>query len=298
MRDEPRAGRDRGAARRPARSTRRARCCRASTRPRLLVGMAMERALCSRSGRRSRRGSAPHAARRWIASPPSRLDAFANRPDDAAARRDAARAFLLLGRYATMRDELAAPVQDRATDERGRRRDRALRCAGAGGARASATRRSRGCAVRHARPRQAPVAASGLVSLAELLDESGPRRRGAGGGARGARARRARRSARGASAGCKRTEVCALAALGRRRGQARRRRAHADGARTIRRRRSRRCCASAAATRRRRWRSRRWRPPRARARSPTSSSPSGALWAPVPSRLRALWTAFRRRGPT
>jgi hypothetical protein len=223
----------------------------------------------------------------------ARIDGFANHPDDDEARRDAARAFLLLGRFAEV-GEIAAPVRVASTmseaDVATVRYD-AQALAATGKTAEAAARLRPFTAIDLA---QSPAAASGLVSLAELLDESGREDEALVVARAALGANRASFSPWGAG-WLKRTQACALAALGRKAeavaiGDALKREARNNVAASI----EALLCLH--------------RDDEAAALATTTLAsaegaglladqfqPEGALWAPGPSRLRGLWIAFRQR---
>lgn len=143
----------------------------------------------------------------------ARLEDFTRSPDDSHARREAVRAFILLGRYADAAEiaEQIAIVEGMGEDDVASVRYHGQALA-ALGKRAEAVDRLAGFA--RLDPASTPEAVSGLVGFAELLDEQG-------------RAAEALAAARSALAGgtealspwgrmwLKRTEACALEALDR-----------------------------------------------------------------------------------
>lgn len=223
----------------------------------------------------------------------TRLDTFTNRPDDDEARRDAARAFLLLGRFAEV-NEVAAPVRIGATmsDADGATVRYDAQALAALGKLPEAAARLQPFAALD--PSRSPSTASGLVNLAELLDES----------EREDEALTVARAALAAPGGAfstwgigwlRRTEACALAALGRSAeanavGDGLKRDAAGNPAAAI----------EALLCLRRN--------DEAAMLAVTSLAtvegagaladqfqPKGALWAARPSRLRDLWMPFRQR---
>ncbi|WP_156679418.1 hypothetical protein [Sphingomonas profundi] len=261
--------------------------------PELLVGMAMERhyqplwpAIETRLG-----DHGGTAVDRFAAA---RLDAFASRPDDPESRRDATRSFLLLGRYAEA-SETAAPARiaeamDDADVTTVRYDAQAL---AAQGRTDEALARLRPFATLDLGKSQS--AASGLVSLAELLDENG-REEDALAVARTALAKGGPVLSAWGAGWLRRTEVCALAALGRRDeanrlGDALKADATRNEAATVEAllclRRSDEAAALAIAT---------LATPEGAGVLADQFQPEGALWAPARSRLRALWVTLLQRG--
>ena len=259
--------------------------------PEILAGMAMERHYATLwPAIESRLGTNAGSAIDRYAS--TRLDLFASDPDDAAVRRDAVRSFLLLGRFAEA-DEIAAPVPVIASmseaDVATVRYD----------AQALAALGKADQAVGRLRPfttidlARAPSAASGLVSLAELLDETG-READALAVSQTALASSGAFSAWGVG-WLKRTQACALSALGRKDeanaiGDALKREVESNPAATIEAllclgRRD-EAAAIAVAT---------LKSAEGAGQLADQFQPQGALWAPGPSRLRGLWGAFRQR---
>ena len=223
----------------------------------------------------------------------TRLEDFARSPDDAHARRDAVRAFILLGRYAEAAEVAGTVAVADGMDEDDvaavRYHSQAL---AALGKRAEAAERLGGFA--RLDLAKTPEAVSGLVGYAELLDEQG----------RSAEALAAARStlALGSDAlspwgrmWLKRTEACALEAMGRTaearaaggelRGAADQNPAAAIEALLCLKRDGE---AAAIAV-------------KALGTNESASAiadqfqPDGAIWAPAQSRLRALWTSFLAR---
>lgn len=143
----------------------------------------------------------------------SRLEAFSRSEGDERARRDAIRAFILLGRYAEA-IELGEKVQiaDGMSDEAVTSVRYHAQALAASGKRGAAVERMRGFeAVDLART---PSAASGLIGLAELLDEDG-KSDAALAAARAGMAKGADAVSPWGLAWLRRTEVCALTQLGR-----------------------------------------------------------------------------------
>jgi tetratricopeptide (TPR) repeat protein len=260
--------------------------------PELLADMAMERqyapiwtAIEARLG-----ANAATAVDRYAAA---RLDSYTNRPDDDEARRDAVRAFLLLGRYAEGH-EIAAPVRIAAAmseaDVASVRYD----------AQALAAMGKQTEALARLQPfttidlNRNPAAAGGLVSLAEMLDESGREEEAL------ALSRRALASDAAAfsvwgSGWLKRTQACALAALGRKAdanavGDLLKREASGNPAAAIETllclNRDTEAAALAVET---------LKTAEGAGLLADQFQPQETLWAPGPSRLRQLWIAFGRR---
>jgi len=180
--------------------------------PELLYAMATERLYASLWPRIETRLGANmgRAIDRFAAA---RLDDFASRPDDPRARRDAIRAFLLLGRYAEA-IELAQPIpiadgMDEDAVASVRYESQALAALGQRGA---AVDRLRGFSAID--PARTPEAVSGLVGLAELLDEDG-RAADALAASRQSLARAGDALSPWGRAWLRRTEACALSELGR-----------------------------------------------------------------------------------
>ncbi len=260
--------------------------------PEMLANMAMERhyqplwpAIEARMGPN---GSV--AVDRFAAS---RLDAFANGPDDRNARRDAARSFILLGRFPEV-SEVAAPVAiaDTMTEA-----DVAIVRYDA---QALAAQGRIDAAVERLRPfstvdlARAPNAASGVVSLAELLDEHG-RTQDALAVARSGIARGSEALSAWGVGWLKRTEVCSLATLGKtaeanRLGDALKVNAKTNEAAAVEGllclKRGDDAAALAVAT---------LATPEGADVLADQFQPRDALWASSGSRLRALWSEFRQR---
>lgn len=262
------------------------------TMPELLASMAMERlyqplwpAIEARMG--------PHGGAAIDRFALSRLETFTRTEDDERARRDAIRAFILLGRYPEA-IELADKVgiaegmsEDAASIQRYH-------------AQALTAQGHRDQAVALMRPfttldiARTPAAVSGLVSLAELLDEAGQADEALT-VARAAQARSGDAISVWGRAWLRRTEVCTLSTLGRA-GEADKIaddlivHAKDNQAATI----EALLCAKRGDD-------------AARLAVATLATqegasvladqfqPEGALWAPAPSRLRAMWGEFLKR---
>jgi len=142
-----------------------------------------------------------------------RLADFARNPEDERATRDAARAFVLLGRYAE-----AGEVAGKVAVEAGMSEDAAATVRYH--SQALAAQGKRGEAIERLRPfsaldpEQTPAAMTGVVALAELLDED-RQETAALAAARDGLARGKSALSPWGTAWLRRTEACALAALGR-----------------------------------------------------------------------------------
>lgn len=182
------------------------------TMPELLTEMAVERvyqplwpAIEARMGPAQSRSADRFAT--------ARLDAFARTPDDPRALRDAVRAFILLGRYAEASETAASVRVTEGMDEDAvtivRYDAQAMQAAGR---RDDAVARLRPFTTLD--PAKTPDAVSGLVELAETLDEAG-RAADALGVARDALAKGDSALSPWGAAWLRRTELCTLATLGR-----------------------------------------------------------------------------------
>ena len=182
------------------------------TMPELLTEMAVERvyqplwpAIEARMGPAQSRSADRFAT--------ARLDAFARAPDDPRALRDAVRAFILLGRYAEASDAAASVHIAEGMDEDAvaivRYDAQAMQAAGR---RDDALARLR--PFTKLDPAKTPDAVSGLIELAESLDEAG-HAQDALGVARDALARGENALSPWGAAWLRRTELCTLATLGR-----------------------------------------------------------------------------------
>jgi len=222
-----------------------------------------------------------------------RLEDYARSPEDPHLIRDVIRAFILLGRYAEAA-EIAAPVPVKE----GMSEDAVVSVRYHGQALAALGRRGEGIERLRAFAAldlaKTPDAASGLIGLAEMLDEDG-RAEQALAVARAALAKSGEVLSPWGMAWLKRTEACALGALGR---TAEAREA-GDGLKAFAKQnqpavvegllclgRDDEAASIAVA---------------ALATSEGASTiadqfqPDGAIWAPAQSRLRALWTPFLAR---
>lgn len=262
------------------------------TMPELLVSMAMERlyeplwpAIEARLG--------PHGGNAVDRFALSRLEAFTRSERDERSLRDAIRSFILLGRFPE-----AIELAEKVKIEEGMSEDAVTSVRYH--AQALAAQGHRDEAVARMRPFAAldvartPAAVSGLVSLAELLDE-GNRSEEALTVARAAESRSGDAISQWGRAWLQRTEVCALSALGR--GAEADRIADtliahsADNqAATVEAllcaRRSDDAARIAVAT---------LATQEGASVLADQFQPESALWAAAPSRLRALWTDFLKR---
>lgn len=260
--------------------------------PELLSSMATERlyqplwpAIEARMGPRSAKAVDRFAA--------GRLEDFARNPDNHRVRRDAVRAFILLGRYAEAIEVAAdVPIVDGMDEDMVASVRYQAQALAALGRRVEAVERLRGFA--RLDPATTSEAAAGLVGLAELLDEDG-RPAEALTVARDAMDRAKHALSPWGRGWLARTEACALAALGRdaearAAGDGLKSAAEANPAAAI----EGLLCvkrddeAAAIAV-------------KAFATSEGAEAianqfqPDGAIWAPAESRLRALWAAFLER---
>lgn len=235
----------------------------------------------------------PRSGRAVDAFALDRLAAFTATPDDAAARLGAVRAYMLLGRYAEA-SETAAGV--RVADGMGEDAVAMVRldaqAQGVTGGRAAAIARLQPFATLDLA--RTPVAVSGVIALAETLDEGG-RPEDALTAARSGLARAQGALSPWGAGWLKRTEVCALAALGKAKeadaaAAALRATAAENQAAAIE---ASLCAKQDVAAE-----------PLAVATLATAEGagliadqfqPEGALWVRTDSRLRALWTAFLKR---
>ncbi|SNS39944.1 hypothetical protein SAMN06295912_105223 [Sphingomonas laterariae] len=262
------------------------------TMPELLAAMAMER-LYEPLWPAIERQYGPHGGPSIDRFALSRLEAFTRSENDERARRDAIRAFILLGRYPEA-IELAekVPIGEGMSEEAVTSVRYQAQAMAALGQRDAAVERMRPFA--KIDPKATPAGVSGLVSLAEMLDEAG----------RAEEALAVSRTALESSgdalspwgrAWLKRTEVCALSSL-QRAADARpigdRLIASADDneAATIeallcagRSDEAARIAVAVLATE------------EGASALADQFQPEGAIWAPAASRLRALWGSFLAR---
>jgi len=180
--------------------------------PELLVAMATERVYQPLWGAIDAR-LGPHGASAIDPFVAAQLDNFSRNPDDGRAIRDAVRAFILLGRYPEAVDTAAAVSVTTGMSEEAVTTVRyAAQALAAEGRRADAVARLRPFAsVDFARN---PALVSGVVSLAEMLDEDN-HEEDALAVARDALARGDDAISPWGTSWLRRTEACALAALGR-----------------------------------------------------------------------------------
>jgi tetratricopeptide (TPR) repeat protein len=182
------------------------------TMPELLASMAMERlyeplwpAIEARMG--------PHGGTAVDRFALSRLETFTRTEGDERARRDAARAFIMLGRFPE-----AIEVAEKVAIADGMSEDAAATVRYRAQALTAEGHRDRAVALMQPFTAldigKTPAAVSGLVSLAELLDEAG-RPDEALAVARSAQARSGDAISKWGRAWLRRTEVCALSTLGR-----------------------------------------------------------------------------------
>ncbi|HEX8446215.1 MAG TPA: hypothetical protein VF649_06340 [Sphingomonas sp.] len=156
----------------------------------------------------------PHSTRAVDAFALDRLAAFAATPDDATARLGAVRALVLLGRYAEASEAASSVRVVEGMDEEAVATVRLdAQALGMTGGRAAAVARLQPFAMLDAT--RTPVAVSGVIALAETLDEAG-RAEEALAAARQALTRGAAALSPWGAGWLKRTEICALSTLGRR----------------------------------------------------------------------------------
>jgi len=223
----------------------------------------------------------------------SRLEAYSTTPNSERARRDAVRAFILLGRYAEAA-EMAAPVsvtEGMSEDAVNIARYHAQVLAAQGNRRGGVALLRPFTGLDFAKT---PDAVSGLVGLAEMLDEDGQAEEALS-VARTTLARGQNALSPWGTAWLKRTEICALGALGRaaeasRLADALASKASENEAATIeallcigRNDEAARIAVATFAT------------SEGASRLTDQFQPDGAIWAPAASRLRALWATFLRR---
>jgi tetratricopeptide (TPR) repeat protein len=235
----------------------------------------------------------PHTGKAVDRFAASRLEDFARAPDDRHAAREAVRAFILLGRYGDA-DEVAAPiaiVDGMAEDDIAAVRYQAQALAALG---------RRGQAIARLRPfatidlDRTPEAVSGLVGLAEALDEDGQPEQALG-VARETLAQGGNALSEWGRMWLRRTEACALAALGRseearaagdalKASALRNQPAAIEGLLCLKRDDEAAAIAVAA-----------FATTEGASALADQFQPDGAIWAPAQSRLRALWTRFFAR---
>lgn len=260
--------------------------------PETLAGMAIERVYAPLWPQiEMRMGPASGAAVDRFAE--DRLAAFTSTPDDVATRREAVHALLLLGRYPEA-SATAAPI--RIADGMDEDAVAAVRLdaqsLAAAGRKDAALDRLRPFAALD--PAKTPVAVSGVLGLAEALDGAGRADEALAVARAGLAKGETALSPYGAS-WLRRTEVCALAALGRTAEAASavetlRARAKDNEAAAI----EASLCAGqedaaarlAVAT---------LGTPEGASRIADQFQPDHALWAPTGSRFRALWVGFLKR---
>jgi tetratricopeptide (TPR) repeat protein len=260
--------------------------------PELLASMASERlyqplwpAIEARMG--------PHSVRAVDCFAAARLEDFARNPDNDRVRRDAIRAFILLGRFTEAAEAAAAIpiVEGMGEDDVTSVRYQAQALA-ALGRRSEAVARMRGFA--RLDPKKTPDAAAGLVGLAELLDENAQPEEALA-VARGALTRGKDALSPWGRGWLRRTEACALSALGRpleaqAAGDLLRSTAGDNPAAAIEGllclQRSDEAASIAIKT---------LETSEGASSIADQFQPDGAIWAPAESRLRGLWAAFLKR---